>query len=178
MTTRETTMQGVSWGRVRAHEDERGAFREVWRASAFAGSPSFVQANLSSSRAGVLRALHYHRRQIDHWVVLTGRVFVALVDLRPLRARPSAHPLVVTRTLTADDTVTIPTDVAHGFLALDPTQLLYLVTNEYDGSDELGIAWDDPELAVPWPLEDAPGGLVLSDRDRANPRLAVMRGRI
>ena len=53
--------------------------------------------------------------------------------------------------LAADDWVVIPTGVAHGFLALDALELLYLVTNEYDGSDELGFAWDDPTAAVPWP---------------------------
>jgi len=178
MTAPQTAIDGVHWGKIRAHADERGAFREVWRASAFAGTPPFVQANLSTSKAGVLRALHYHRKQIDHWVVVSGRVFVALVDLRPLQTDATAHPLVVTRTLKPDDTVTIPAYVAHGFLALDPTQLLYLVTNEYDGSDERGIAWDDPDLAVPWPLRDASSALVLSDRDRANPRLVALRGRL
>ena len=52
----------------------------------------------------------------------------------------------------ADDWVVIPTGVAHGFLALEPLELLYLVTNEYDGSDELGFAWDDPAVGVPWPV--------------------------
>ena len=176
MTSRETGVAGVSFGRVRAHEDERGAFREVWRASAFPEA-SFVQANRSTSRAGALRALHYHRRQIDHWIVLDGRVFVALVDLRPLIRDAEARPIVETRTLSADDTVTIPLHVAHGFLALEPTELLYLVTNEYDGSDELGIAWDDPELAVPWPTDEVEA-VILSERDRANPRLTELRGRI
>src|SRR5438309_3580335 len=122
-------IDGVRWGAIRAHADERGAFREVWRASAFAGAPPFVQANLSRSKAGVLRALHYHRKQVDHWIVVTGRVFVALVDLRPLRSDAKARPPIETRTLSGDETVTIPTHVAHGFLALEPTQLLYLVTN-------------------------------------------------
>ena len=62
-----------------------------------------------------------------------------------------ARPVVETRELRADDWVTIPSGVAHGFLAMEPLQLLYLVTNAYDGSDELGFAWDDPDAAVPWP---------------------------
>jgi dTDP-4-dehydrorhamnose 3,5-epimerase len=174
----EAGIPGVSWGHLTAHEDERGAFREVWRASAFKGLPRFVQANLSTSEAGVLRALHYHRKQVDHWIVVAGRVFVALVDLRPVKADAKAEPRVQTRRLTVDDTVTIPTYVAHGFLALEPTQLLYLVTNEYDGADELGVAWNDPEIAVPWPVQDVRGELVLSTRDRANPPLASLRARI
>jgi dTDP-4-dehydrorhamnose 3,5-epimerase len=76
---------------------------------------------------------------------------VALVDVRPVLADPRAHAIVETRELGAAETVTIPTGVAHGFLALEPLSLLYLVTNEYDGSDELGFAWDDPAVGVPWP---------------------------
>ena len=65
----------------------------------------------------------------------------------------------------------IPTGVAHGFLALEPLELLYLVTNEYDGSDELGFAWDDPAVGVPWPnVTGTPDGRpILSDRDMTNP---------
>ena len=74
--------------------DRRGSFRELWRASGWppafevgeAGLPDarFVQANLSTSAAGVLRGLHLHRRQLDHWIVASGRAAIALVDVRPL----------------------------------------------------------------------------------------------
>jgi dTDP-4-dehydrorhamnose 3,5-epimerase len=57
--------------------------------------------------------------------------------------------------------------VAHGFYAHDQVVMTYLVTNEYDGADELGVAWDDPDLGIAWP-ETSP---ILSDRDLANPRL-------
>ena len=63
----------------------------------------------------------------------------------------AGRAVVETRELGADDWVVIPAGVAHGFLALEPLELLYLVTNEYDGSDELGFAWDDPAVGVPWP---------------------------
>ena len=71
----------------------------------------------------------------------------------------------------ADDWVVIPTGVAHGFLALEPLELIYLVTNEYDGTDELGFAWDDPAVAVDWPplAGTADGRPILSARDGANP---------
>jgi len=77
-------------------------------------------------------------------------------------------------------TVTIPTGVAHGFLALEPLSLLYLVTNEYDGSDELGFAWDDPAVGVPWPaVPGTPDGRpTLSDRDRSNPTLLELVERL
>jgi dTDP-4-dehydrorhamnose 3,5-epimerase len=185
-------LAGVRVGRLVRHEDGRGAFRELWRASAFGeldpadadrtadrgagGPPRFVQANLSNSAAGVLRGLHYHRRQLDYWVVTTGRALVALVDVRPLLDRTGPRALVETHELTADDWVVIPAGVAHGFLALEALELLYLVTNEYDGGDELGFAWDDPAVGVPWPaLPLTPDGRpILSERDRSNPPLAEL----
>ena len=212
-------LAGVRYGAVTRFSDERGTFREVWRASRqrpssedHAGSPEapFVQANLSTSAAGVLRGLHCHRRQIDYWVVAAGRAFVAVVDVRPVvagettanpaevggRAGPSPESSVVsnaqlprnrsgraiveTRELVADDWVMIPPGVAHGFLALEPLELLYLVTNEYDGSDELGFAWDDPAVSVPWPvLQVTPDGRpILSKRDQTNPSLAELVRRL
>jgi dTDP-4-dehydrorhamnose 3,5-epimerase len=166
----------VRFGRLERHADERGSFRELWRESAFgdlaaAGTgrqgARFVQANVSSSNAGVLRGLHYHRRQLDYWVVAAGRVFVALVDVRPVLANPSASPGLETRELGENEWVVIPSGVAHGFCAIQATDLLYLVTNEYDGTDELGFAWDDPEVGVAWPVREP----ILSARDRSNPTL-------
>jgi dTDP-4-dehydrorhamnose 3,5-epimerase len=140
------------------------------------GEPRFVQANLSSSANGVLRGIHYHRRQVDYWTVTTGRAFVALVDVRPLLDGSGPRAVVETRELLADDWVVIPAGVAHGFLALETLELLYLVTNEFDGTDELGFAWDDPAVGVPWPaVAGTPDGLpILSDRDRSNPPLAEL----
>lgn len=173
------TLEGVRYGRVARHADPRGSFRELWRASG--GGRDFVQANLSVSEPGVLRGLHYHRHQLDHWIVAAGRAFVALVDVRPAMADPAGgRPLVETRELAVDETVTIPSGVAHGFLALERLELIYLVTAEYDGSDELGFAWDDPAAAVPWPtVHGTPDGRpILSDRDRTNPTLAELLVRL
>ena len=171
MTGPEPEMPGVSFGRIDRRHDDRGSFREVWRRGAL--DEPFVQANVSTSAPGVLRGLHVHRRQLDHWIVLSGRAFVAVVDIRPLLEDTSGRPGAVTRVLTADETVTIPAGVAHGFLALEPLELLYLVTAEYDGTDELGFAWDDPAVAIEWPpVADTPNGLpILSSRDRTNPNL-------
>ena len=178
MRQAESAIPGVTWGTVERHADERGSFREVWRRSRL--PEPFVQVNLSTSAAGVLRGLHLHRRQVDHWVVATGRAFVALVDARPLLDGSGADPILDTRELLADGSVTIPAGVAHGFLALEPLALLYLVSNEYDGSDEHGFAWDDPAVAVPWPLvPGTPDGRpILSDRDQSNPSLADLVGRL
>jgi len=183
---------GVRYGVIARFGDARGSFREIWREHAFgpidpatAGAAPgvaarFVQANLSTSVSGVLRGLHLHRRQLDHWVVATGRAFVALVDVRPMLDGRADRPLVETRELVADDWVDIPVGVAHGFLALEPLDLIYLVTNAYDGSDELGFAWDDPLAAVPWPAvaETPDGRPILSDRDRSNPSLSELVERL
>ncbi len=171
-------IDGVRYGAVARHADERGAFRELWRASAATsdGGP-YVQANLSTSSPGVLRGLHLHRSQQDHWLVTAGRALVALVDVRPMLGDPpGGRPIVETRELAEDEWVDIPAGIAHGFLALTALDLLYFVTNEYDGSDELGFAWDDPVAAVPWP--DLGDPLVLSERDRSNPSLATLVDRL
>ena len=182
-----SSLPGVRFGAIARHGDNRGAFRELWRASSFpaltaeetgspAGSePRFVQANQSTSAAGVLRGLHYHRRQLDYWVVGTGRALIALVDVRPV-VDGTGIAAVETRELTVDDWVVIPAGVAHGFLALEALELVYLVTNEFDGRDELGFAWDDPAVSVPWPRISgtADGRPILSDRDQSNPSLAEL----
>jgi dTDP-4-dehydrorhamnose 3,5-epimerase len=187
----DSRIPGVRHGTVERHADERGAFRELWRTSTVGriepvdagalagGPPRFVQGNLSTSTMGVLRGLHLHRRQLDRWIVGSGRAFIALVDTRPMLAGDEA-PVVETRELAADDWVQIPSGVAHGFLALEPVELVYLVTTEYDGSDEHGFAWDDPLAAVPWPLPvaTADGRPILSARDRANPSLTELITRL
>ena len=128
----------------------------------------FRQANLSESREGVLRAMHFHLRQADLWILLKGRAFVALTDLRPGLGGVASAPISETFVLERGEAVLIPAGVAHGFLALDPLQLAYLVSTEYDGTDEHGFAWDDADVSIPWPIETP----VMSDRDRGNPSLA------
>jgi dTDP-4-dehydrorhamnose 3,5-epimerase len=186
-----SALRGVRYGSVVRHADSRGAFRELWRASSFPAlsqtetgapdgvEPQFVQANMSSSAAGVLRGLHYHRRQLDYWIVASGKALVALIDVRPV-VEGRGRAQIETRELAADDWVVIPAGVAHGFLALEPLELLYLVTNEFDGSDELGFAWNDPAVGVPWPsISGTPDGRpILSDRDRSNPSLAELVARL
>jgi dTDP-4-dehydrorhamnose 3,5-epimerase-like enzyme len=91
-----------------------------------------------------------------------------------LRGDQADMPMI-TRECSAGDAVTMPPLVAHGFLALEPTQLLYLVTAEYDSKDEFGFRWDDPATGINWPRaaleEDGP---ILSERDRSSPSLASL----
>jgi dTDP-4-dehydrorhamnose 3,5-epimerase len=162
----QTPLPGVLVRRIAVYPDERGSFSEFWRAGWFDDLPSGAaapmrQANLSRSAPRVLRGLHLHRRQADYWVVADGTAFVALVDVRPVLAG-TGRAAVHTIDADAGTAIYLPEGVAHGFYARDGLMLVYLVTNEYDGSDELGFAYDDPDVGVPWPDPDP----VVSQRDR------------
>lgn len=163
-----TELVGV-WRRSRRPiADGRGSFTELWRDGwTREFGVSVRQANLSRSQRGVLRGLHFHERQADLWTFLDGRAYVALVDLRPRLSNPTATATLSEFEMAPGSAVFIPAGVAHGFLALEPAALLYMVTNEYDGSDEHGFAWNDPVAAINWPVE-AP---TLSARDSTNPSL-------
>jgi dTDP-4-dehydrorhamnose 3,5-epimerase len=158
---------GVWLIRLEPVSDERGRFVETYRSSWLPFAAPMVQANRSESTSGVLRGLHYHRRQADLWLVQSGRVTTVLSDTRvgsPTEGKHTSVPQGGDEQLA----VYIPEGVAHGFYAHDEVVMTYLVTGEYDGSDELGIAWNDPDLGIDWPDSDP----ILSDRDRRNPPLA------
>jgi dTDP-4-dehydrorhamnose 3,5-epimerase len=127
-----------------------------------------AQSNLSRSRAGVLRGLHFHREQADYWCFIEGRAFAALVDVRkgsPTEGRAWWQEFDTGSGLRG---VYVPPGVAHGFYAVTDVALQYVVDRAFTGEDEFGVAYDDPQLAIAWP-GDAP---VLSERDRSNPSLA------
>ncbi len=176
---RPASLPGVMRRTITFLPDDRGSFGELWRDSSTSGlgdasTPSEMrQANLSRSRPRVLRGLHFHRHQADLWIVLEGHPFIALVDLRDAIAE-RGQPVVEAIEANPGDAFYLPAGVAHGFYATDELTLVYLVTNEYDGSDELGFAWDDPEAAVPWPSRDP----VLSPRDAAAPSLQALLERL
>jgi dTDP-4-dehydrorhamnose 3,5-epimerase len=164
------TIDGVLRKSLDSRVDERGSFRELWRES-WTGdltSEPFVQANLSSSVTGVLRGLHFHLRQTDLWIVVGGAVHVALVDIRALLGGDDVEPTAADAKLSVGECLLIPAGVAHGFWALEPLDLIYLVTNEYDDTDEHSFRWDDPTLQLHWPS----GRPTLSARDASAPSLA------
>jgi dTDP-4-dehydrorhamnose 3,5-epimerase len=165
----ETPIAGVEVRELRLLGDERGSFAETYRREWLpAGAGEMVQSNLSRSKAGVLRGMHYHRQQADYWVVLEGRAFVALFDLRG-GSPTQGERLELEMDGESPTGLYIPPGVAHGFAARTDVALLYLVDTYYgDGADEHGIAWDDPGLGIGWPDP----GPVLSERDRSNPPLA------
>jgi len=172
MTDQNTTpaqplesIAGVYTVQLLAFSDERGRFMETFRREWFPWiSWDRMQSNRSDSKAGVLRGLHFHHRQIDYWYVAAGFIRVGLADLRP--SSPTYRKSAV---LDMDSTrgMFIPSGVAHGFYALTDCTLMYLVNQYYDGGDELGVAWDDPDLAVKWGIETP----ILSGRDQQNPLL-------
>ncbi len=160
-------IQGVRLLALVRHPDHRGWFAEDYRASWLPGARGMVQGNVSSSRAGVLRGLHFHREQSDWWTVLAGRAFVGLYDLRAGSPTRGTGLGIV---LDAEEPrgLYIPAGVAHGFYAERDVLLHYLVDAEHTGADEHGVAWDDPALGIGWP-DPSP---ILSERDRSNPPLA------
>jgi dTDP-4-dehydrorhamnose 3,5-epimerase len=157
-------IQGVQLAELTAWSDQRGQFIETFRKEWFPQRAwERVQSNRSDSVEGVLRGLHYHFHQVDYWYVPRGRIRVGLADLRP--ASPTFRQSTVLE-LSEDlpRGLYIPCGVAHGFLALTDATLTYIVDNYYDSSDEHGVYWADPDLAVPW----GHGSPLLSPRDRAN----------
>lgn len=145
--------------------DDRGLFVETWRDEWIPSRPMMVQGNRADRSAGTLVGLHYHLYQADYWYVPAGRAFVALADLRPTSPTKGA---VLTDELGGDThrALYIPPGVAHGFFAITDVTITYMVDAYYDPADELGVAWNDPQLAVPWPAMGA-GLPVLSGRDQA-----------
>ncbi|MFN3544736.1 MAG: dTDP-4-dehydrorhamnose 3,5-epimerase [Thiobacillus sp.] len=155
-------------------EDARGFFFESYNRRVFAElgiQGEFVQDNHSRSKRGVLRGLHYQIRQPQGRLirVVVGEVFDVAVDLR----RPSSNfGRAFTNRLSAEthEMLWIPPGFAHGFLVLsDYAEFLYKTTDYYAPDAERCLAWDDPELNIPWPLDGAP---LLSAKDQAGLPLA------
>lgn len=157
------TIPGVIITKLARFEDSRGHFSEVARTADIPVPPK--QASHSHSKKGVLRGLHFHRAQSDLWYLARGKAQIALVDLREHGSQPEVH------TWTADSseptTIFVPPGVAHGYLALTDIDMLYWTSHFYDPSDEQGVAWNDPALAIPWEIAEP----LLSERDRNNPAL-------
>jgi dTDP-4-dehydrorhamnose 3,5-epimerase len=157
----------------RVFPDERGFFMETYKRSEFAAQgidESFVQMNHSKSSKGILRGLHYQKRpkaqgKLVH--VLAGEIFDVAVDIR--RGAPTFGKAVAV-SLSAENKkmLYVPAGFAHGFCVVsDEAEIAYMTTEEYAPECEAGIRWDDPKLAIAWPIA-APQ---LSDRDQRWPGL-------
>ena len=160
-----TVIEGVKFAHLAAFGDDRGRFMETFRKGWFPERTwEIFQTNRSDSKAGVLRGLHYHFRQVDYWHCVAGVLRVGLADLR--RSSPTYRASQVIEIGDGNPVgVFIPPGVAHGFYAVTDVTLTYIVDNYYDGGDELGVLWNDPALAVAWGV-DTP---ILSNRDQNNP---------
>jgi len=169
-----TPLPGVVLVKPRRFPDDRGWFQEDFKASDFrqAGLPTeFLQDNLSFSSQGTLRGLHYQKgvhAQGKLVQVLAGAVWDVAVDLR----RDSAtfgHWFGVELSVENATMFYIPPGFGHGFVTLaDDTLFSYKCTVEYNKSAEGGVAWNDPDLAIAWPLTD----VRISPKDALLPRLA------
>ncbi len=158
---------GVRLVELAPHGDERGMFVETFRKEWFPGVPEMLQTNVSTKEAGAVVGLHFHFRQADYWYVVAGTARVGLYDLR---AGSPTEGTAWTFDMSSGTHrgLYIPPGVGHGFAALTDVTLLYQVDGYYDPADELGVAWDDPELGIDWGVGDP----VVSERDRSCPRLA------
>jgi dTDP-4-dehydrorhamnose 3,5-epimerase len=163
----------------RVFRDGRGFFLETWSERDFVAlgvGGRFVQDNHSfSAAAGTVRGMHYQlppRAQAKLVRVLRGAVLDVVVDLR--RGSPTYGSHAAAELSTADARqVYVPAGFAHGFCTLEAdTEVAYKVSDYYDPGLERGIAWDDPDLALPWPVPAERA--VLSDKDRRLPRLRDM----
>jgi len=164
----------------RVFGDERGFFFESWNQRAFAAAleadgqpaPAFVQDNHSRSSCGVLRGLHYqlapHPQGKLVRCVLGPEIFDVAVDIR--RGSPTFGQWVgATLSATNHQQLWVPAGFAHGFLTLSAhAEVLYKTTDFWSRDCERAIRWDDPQLAIAWPLAIAPQ---LSTKDADAPSL-------
>ena len=160
--------------RPRVFEDDRGFFLETYRESDFAAAglaDRFVQTNLSRSKRGVLRGLHYQKQpmaQAKLVQVVQGEVYDVVVDLR----RDSSTFGRWCATVLSEENrrlLYVPPWCAHGFCVLsDSAQVIYAVAAEYSPELERGVLWSDPALAIAWPVREP----VVNARDKSWPPLA------
>ncbi|SKA20542.1 dTDP-4-dehydrorhamnose 3,5-epimerase [Novilysobacter spongiicola] len=180
MKVTETSLPGCLVIEPKVFGDARGFFLETWNRERYAGhgiGPDFVQSNLSRSAQGVLRGLHYQwpNPQGKLVSVQEGEVFDVAVDIR--RGSPTFGQWTGV-ILSAENKrqFWIPEGFAHGFVVTsDAAQFSYLCTAPYDASADAGVAWNDAEIAIDWPVTDPS----LSAKDAAAPCLGdIATGRL
>lgn len=171
--TRSSVFADVYLLKTPTHTDERGFFTETFRANWFekiAPNVTFLQDNHSYSKRGVLRGLHYQLEQPQGKLVrvVRGKIFDVIVDLRK---RSDTFGLWQGFELSAENQnqLWIPAGFAHGFYTLsEEADCLYRCTDYYHAASERSIRWDDPDLAIQWPLikERSISSPLLSSKDQ------------
>jgi dTDP-4-dehydrorhamnose 3,5-epimerase len=157
-------------------EDSRGFFLESYNRRVFKQAtgvdPEFVQDNESFSSRNVLRGLHYQVRQPQGKLItaIAGEIFDVAVDLR--RGSPTFGKWAgATLSGGTHRAIWIPPGFAHGFLVLSEQALIHYKASDYYAPEhERTLAWNDPELAIAWPLEGEP---IVSDKDQRGARLGA-----
>ncbi|MDA0718332.1 MAG: dTDP-4-dehydrorhamnose 3,5-epimerase [Cyanobacteria bacterium] len=165
----------------RVFGDERGFFFESWNQKAFnaaAGETCFVQDNHSRSSRGVLRGLHYQLPPQPQGKLIrcvAGEIFDVAVDIRRESSTFSEWVWAVLSAETKQQ-FWVPAGFAHGFLTLsEHAEVLYKTTDFWSRECERAISWDDPQLAIAWPLQALAGTPPqLSGKDAAAPLLAEL----
>jgi dTDP-4-dehydrorhamnose 3,5-epimerase len=167
-----TALPGVVIVEPRVFEDKRGFVFESYQAVRYAaaGLPErFVQDNHSRSAPGTLRGLHYQLRRPQGKLirVIVGAVFDVAVDIR--RGSPSFGRWVGVELSAANKRqLYVPPGFAHGFcVPSEASEVEYKCTEYYVPEDERGLAWNDPTIAITWPVSSP----MISDKDKAFPRL-------
>ncbi|MFA6654031.1 MAG: dTDP-4-dehydrorhamnose 3,5-epimerase [Candidatus Delongbacteria bacterium] len=169
----ESGIEGLKVFQTKIYRDERGCFYEVFSSQKFedAGiNDRFFQDNISRSKKGVLRGLHYQlepKAQSKLLTVISGKIIDAAVDLRAGSPTFGKHFKVE---LSSDDgkMIYIPKGFAHGFLSLsDDTVIMYKCGEQYSPGHERGIRFNDPELGIDWIYPD--GEMIVAERDRQFP---------
>jgi dTDP-4-dehydrorhamnose 3,5-epimerase len=174
MTVTPTAIPDVLIIQPRVHRDSRGFFLESWREDLTLPGVAthFVQDNHSRSVQGTLRGLHYQLEKPQGKLVrvASGEVFDVAVDLR--RSSPTYRKWVGTCLSDSNHhQLWIPAGFAHGFYVMSPTaDLLYKCTEYYAAEHDRSVQWDDPDLAIAWPVPKGSKPL-LSTKDAAAPRL-------
>jgi dTDP-4-dehydrorhamnose 3,5-epimerase len=171
MKAQDLEIEGVILIEPQVFGDSRGFFVETYRRQWFPGGREMIQGNRGDRKAGAIVGMHYHLHQADYWYVPFGTAQVVLHDMRKGSATEgktiSLHLGydLDKPTESKHHGVYIPPGVAHGFAALTDMTITYLVDSYYNPADELGVLWDDPEVAAKWELKDP----ILSERDLSNP---------
>lgn len=166
----KTSIEGVYVVEPTVFGDERGYFMETYHAEEFkeAGLDfHFVQDNQSKSKKGVLRGLHFQYNNPQGKLVraIKGEVFDVAVDLRKDSSTYGQWEGIILSEENKKQFY-VPEGFAHGFLVLsDEAEFVYKCTEFYDGSDEGGILWNDPDIGIKWPLDDI-GQVSLSEKDK------------
>jgi dTDP-4-dehydrorhamnose 3,5-epimerase len=143
-------IDGVEIKGLRTYPDERGFFREVIRVTDGFFGEGFAQLSHSYMHAGVAKAWHVHKTQVDWWYVPAGALKLALYDTRPASLTHRQRQEVFLGECYDAQVVKIPPGVAHGCRALVPTHLLYVTSRTYDPAEEGRIPHNDPEIGYDW----------------------------